>query len=422
MSELLFETKTFKDELKELGYDPKFKEKAAVNIISPYEYYMSLACLTALRSIDPQKKVGACIINENKRIVGLGCNNFPERYGYETKKFELPLNRGDEKLNNKTSKSYSLNTKYPYICHSACSAILNKNTSNLRNCVLYSTTLPCNECFKLIIQSGITSVVYIEDGKNKWSSEMRESINGSKVMALHCNIELEHWESYKNIKMHEIVFKPENIDVKSLKLENTSSIDFSVPKNLIDLGFNPNYSLMPKNYDEQLKLEDYFMCIAIITSWRSKDPFTQVGACIVDSRDRVVSCGYNGFPSKIDNLPWDSDDDDRKTVNSKKMYECHAELNVIVNKHEADINGCTLYVTLFPCCDCAKLIVQSQLKKVIYLEDRDDDAYRASKVMFEKYNIEYSQFKANRNSIDFLSIFDKSSDDDDDAEKSTLKY
>ena len=106
------------------------------------------------------------------------------------------------------------------------------------------------------------------------------------------------------------------------------------------------------------------MSIAVLSAQRSKDPNTQVGACIVNSSNKIVGVGYNGFPSGCldDQLPWNRDGD---FLNTKYPYVVHAEQNAIMNSHVKDLSGCTLYVTLFPCNECGKLIIQSGIKRDI---------------------------------------------------------
>ena len=110
------------------------------------------------------------------------------------------------------------------------------------------------------------------------------------------------------------------------------------------------------------------MLVAKVSAMRSKDPNTQVGACIVNDEKKIVSCGYNGAPIGYsdDEMPWDRDGD---FVNTKYAYVCHAEMNAILNSH-VDLRGTTIYADLFPCNECAKAIVQAGIKKVIYLSDK----------------------------------------------------
>lgn len=125
--------------------------------------------------------------------------------------------------------------------------------------------------------------------------------------------------------------------------------------------------------------DDYFYGISTLTAKRSKDPNTQVGACIVDTRNRIVGIGYNGFPRGCsdDEFSWDKPE--------KYKYVIHAEINAIHNKIDYDITGCSIYVTHHPCNECAKSIIQSGIKHVYYineLSDQYNDMVIASKKMF----------------------------------------
>ena len=120
---------------------------------------------------------------------------------------------------------------------------------------------------------------------------------------------------------------------------------------------------------DYLSWDEYFMGIAMLSAMRSKDPSTQVGACIVNSEKRILSVGYNGMPRccSDDEFPWDRDG---APLSSKYLYVCHAELNAILNNAGAPLNGCSVYVALFPCNECAKAIIQCGIKKVFYLSDK----------------------------------------------------
>lgn len=115
----------------------------------------------------------------------------------------------------------------------------------------------------------------------------------------------------------------------------------------------------------------YFMELAKLSAQRSKDPKTQVGACIVDSENHIVSIGYNGLPTGM--LDYDPLDDEKRSKywddEKKHFYVVHAEANAILNTNR-DLRGCDIYVTMFPCCECAKLIAQKGIKKVIYLDPK----------------------------------------------------
>jgi len=142
-----------------------------------------------------------------------------------------------------------------------------------------------------------------------------------------------------------------------------------------------------------LTWDQYFMGMAHLSALRSKDPSTQVGACIVNPDKRVVGIGYNGFPRGCDDdvFPWERDG---STLDTKYAYVVHAELNAILNS-TCPLEGCTLYVSLFPCNECAKAIVQSGIKYIVYENDKyaDTDIVKASKKILTAANVEYVQLK-----------------------------
>ena len=156
---------------------------------------------------------------------------------------------------------------------------------------------------------------------------------------------------------------------------------------------------MAKRQD-YLSWDEYFMGIAVLSSYRSKDPSTQVGACIVNEKNRIMSMGYNGFPAGCDDdeFPWEREGDE---YNTKYAYVCHAELNAILNSRGANLEGCRIYVALFPCNECAKAIIQSGIKEVVYLSDKyaDSPGVRASKRMFNAAGVKLTMLKPKRDSI-----------------------
>lgn len=139
---------------------------------------------------------------------------------------------------------------------------------------------------------------------------------------------------------------------------------------------------------DYLSWDEYFMGISLLSSLRSKDPNTQVGACIVNEKKRIIGVGYNGFPTGCsdDTLPWSREGE---FLNTKYPYVCHAELNAVLNSIAGDLSGCTIYVALFPCNECAKVIIQSGIKEVVYLRDTyaDTDPVKASKRMFQQSGV-----------------------------------
>ena len=143
-----------------------------------------------------------------------------------------------------------------------------------------------------------------------------------------------------------------------------------------------------------LEWEEYFMELAKLTAKRSKDPVTQVGAVIINKNKRVIGLGYNGFIDIPDNdklFPWKKNSNNYEEI--KYSYVIHAEANAILNS-TSSIKDSTLYVTLFPCRECAKLIIQSGIKKIVYLDYKED---LASLRMFKAANIEIIQYKKGEN-------------------------
>ena len=138
--------------------------------------------------------------------------------------------------------------------------------------------------------------------------------------------------------------------------------------------------------------DEYFMGVALLSSYRSKDPNTKVGACIVNEAKRIVGIGYNGFPygCEDDEFPWENNNDEY--LDNKYPYVVHAEPNAILNS-TTKLDGCKMYVTLFPCNECAKLIIQAGIKEIIYLEDKYSDSKSnvASRRMFDAAKVKYRQ-------------------------------
>jgi len=157
----------------------------------------------------------------------------------------------------------------------------------------------------------------------------------------------------------------------------------------------PAISAKRKDY---LSWDDYFMSVAQLSAMRSKDPSTQVGACIVNEQNRIVGIGYNGFPAGChdDDLPWARQA--ASPLETKYMYVCHAEMNAILNRISSDTRGCRIYVGLFPCNECAKLIIQSGIREVIYMSDKYHDqlAFVASRRLFDCAGISCRKHESNR--------------------------
>ena len=143
--------------------------------------------------------------------------------------------------------------------------------------------------------------------------------------------------------------------------------------------------------EDYINWNEYFMGVAILASKRSKDPNTQVGACIVDENNIILSTGYNGFPygCSDDEFPWDRSGED-----TKYKYVVHAELNAILNARGKNLNNARIYVDLFPCNECAKAIIQSGIKEVVYLYDKyaDTKETTASKKMLASAGVKTTCF------------------------------
>lgn len=136
-----------------------------------------------------------------------------------------------------------------------------------------------------------------------------------------------------------------------------------------------------------LTWDEYFMSVANLSSLRSKDPKTKVGACIVNERNHIVGVGYNGFPVGVSDkeFPWERDGD---FLDTKYPYVVHAEQNAILNTH-IGVYGCRIYTTNFPCHECAKYIIQAGIKEIIYMHENgaDENSKAASKRMFDAAGI-----------------------------------
>ena len=151
-----------------------------------------------------------------------------------------------------------------------------------------------------------------------------------------------------------------------------------------------------KKRQDYISWDEYFMGVALLSAKRSKDPSTQVGACIVNDKNKIVGAGYNGLPIGCDDdeFPWEKRGD---FLSTKYPYVCHAELNAILNNIGMDLKGCRIYTALFPCNECSKAIIQSGITEVIYLSDKyaATDTAKASRLMLERAGIQYRKVEAN---------------------------
>ena len=148
--------------------------------------------------------------------------------------------------------------------------------------------------------------------------------------------------------------------------------------------------------------DEYFMGIAVLSGMRSKDPNSQVGACIVSPDNKILSMGYNGFPigCSDDEFPWRREGD---PLENKYFYVTHSELNAILNYRGGSLEGSRLYVTLFPCNECAKAIIQSGIKSIIYDSDKYSELAStiASKRMLDAAGVSYRKYIKSGKKIEF---------------------
>ncbi len=160
---------------------------------------------------------------------------------------------------------------------------------------------------------------------------------------------------------------------------------------------------MSEKRKEFISWDEYFMGVAMLAARRSKDPSTQVGACIVDDDNRILSTGYNGFPQGCsdDEYPWAREGDCAN--DTKYPFVVHAELNAILNNRGKNLTGSRIYVALFPCNECAKAIIQSGIREVVYLSDKyaNTPSTQASKRMLASAGVRVRQFITK---MDFLTL------------------
>ncbi len=154
---------------------------------------------------------------------------------------------------------------------------------------------------------------------------------------------------------------------------------------------------------DYLSWDEYFMGVAILSGMRSKDPNSQVGCCIVSQDNKILSMGYNGFPKGCsdDEFPWEREGDN--PLETKYLYVAHSELNAILNYSGGSLAGAKLYVSLFPCNECAKAIIQCGIKEVIYDSDKYADlpSTVASKRMMQAAGVVYRKYEHTGREINF---------------------
>lgn len=152
---------------------------------------------------------------------------------------------------------------------------------------------------------------------------------------------------------------------------------------------------MSEKREDYISWDEYFMGVAYLSGMRSKDPNTQVGACIVSPDNKILSMGYNGFPKGCsdDDFPWNREGD---PLENKYFYTTHSELNAILNYRGGSLEGTKMYVTLFPCNECAKAIIQAGIRTIVYADDKYENtpATIASKRMLRSAGVEFYRYEA----------------------------
>ena len=159
---------------------------------------------------------------------------------------------------------------------------------------------------------------------------------------------------------------------------------------------------MSNKRTDYISWDEYFMGVSILSGMRSKDPSTQVGACIVSSDNKILSMGYNGFPKGCsdDDFPWCREGD---PLENKYFYSTHSELNAILNYRGGSLEGAKIYVSLFPCNECAKAIIQAGIKKIVYDCDKyaDTPSVIASKRMLDAAGVTYVKYQRTDREVRF---------------------
>lgn len=158
---------------------------------------------------------------------------------------------------------------------------------------------------------------------------------------------------------------------------------------------------MSDKRQDYISWDEYFMGVAMLSAMRSKDPNTQVGACIVSQDNKILSMGYNGFPigCSDEEFPWAREGED---IDNKYFYSTHSELNAILNYRGGSLEGAKLYVTLFPCNECSKAIIQAGIRTVVYDCDKyaDTPSVRASKRMMDAAGVRYYRYQRTKRSVE----------------------
>jgi len=387
------------------------------------EYFLGIAVLSSQRSKDPDDAEGACIADASNKIVAIGYSGLPR--GCPDTIFpwkDFYQEEGEEEGDDKVGAENWLHSKRPYVCTAATNAVLNNGSQNLTGCRLYVTHYPTSDCVKVIIQSGIQELVILQ--KDETIPEHKQnpfSIDDNDLTSTASNVATEDEMAasimlaisdisvrYYRPAVPTVVLDFETDLATPTVLPTTPTACTIVPtadeaEAARILKEETAYDALLLGVDNSgrrkkyLSWDDYFMSVALLTAHRSKDPSTIVGACIVDGQRRIVGLGYNGMPRGLsdDIMPWSKHNSN--PLFNKYKYVTHAEVNAILNSngsYGSKVSGGTLYVSLFPCENCTKMIIQSGIKKVVYLQDKyhNTDGCRASRAMMRCAKVEVQQY------------------------------
>ncbi|KAL3772205.1 hypothetical protein ACHAW5_009352 [Stephanodiscus triporus] len=348
--------------LESRGYDVDSPNnvKKRHDYLSWDDYFLAVARLSARRSKDPSAGGagggrgggggGACVVDSLGRIVGIGYDGFPRGCSDDC----LPWASSSSSTSNDGFGSSLpwLQTKEPYLCRAEINAILNKCSSDVVGGRMFVPNFPPNECAKFIIQSGIREVRYVDDddpdSDSSRASRILFEVSGVKMTKIKpgvSSIRIDFGEGTPSrnddgrIRPDDVARRPRRDEEEMEKYLGLLRREASMDPFDFEVGKGEDY----------LSWDEYFMGVAFLSGQRSKDPSTQVGACLVDADRCIVGIGYNGFPRGCsdDVLPWARSAPD--DLHRKYPYVVHAEVNAILNKCSASVRGATLYVALFPC-------------------------------------------------------------------------
>ena len=287
-----------------------------------------------------------------------------------------------------------LASKEPWLCAAEINAVLNKVAADVAGGRMYVVHFPSNEAAKFIVQAGIREVLYVRDDRPD-----AEASRASRLLLRAAGVALT-----RTTPVAPSLVLDFGVSAAAAAAGPAPRDEGAMERHLgllsREAGLDP-FAYPARKRADRLAWDDYFMGVAFLSARRSKDPSTQVGACIVDPDRRIVGIGYNGFPRGIPDaaLPWARSHDD--PLHTKYPYVVHAEVNAILNKCGASVRGATIFVALFPCHECAKVIIQSGIRAVVYLHDKyhDTDSCRASRTMFKMAGVEFRQHRPERQKI-----------------------